>query len=53
MLDYYHKLDKGLLPKVRTQYVGFLRGGSKTELRTFERLTTPTADQQGRRLQLD
>lgn len=52
-LLYYHKLDEDLLPKIRTQYVGLLRAGFETELRTMERLTNPTADQQGRKLQLD
>jgi hypothetical protein len=52
-LLYYHKLDADLLPKIRTQYVGTLQGGFETELRTLEKLTAPTPDQQGRQLQLD
>lgn len=52
-LIYYHKLDADLLPKIRTQYVGRLRSGYETELRTLERLTSTTAEQQGRKLQLD
>jgi FtsZ-binding cell division protein ZapB len=52
-LIYYHKLDEDLLPKIRTQYIGVLRSGYETELRTLERLPNPTADQQGRKLQLD
>lgn len=52
-LIYYHKLDEDLLPKLRTHYVGVLQGGYATELRTLEKLPTPTPDQQGRKLQLD
>jgi hypothetical protein len=52
-LVYYHKLDADLLPKVRTQYTGRLCAGFETELRTLERLASPTAEQQGRKLQLD
>lgn len=52
-LVYYHKLDMDLLPKIRTQYVGLLNGGFETELRTLERLSNPTGDQQARRLQLE
>jgi len=52
-LVYYHKLDVDLLPKIRTQYVGLLRGGFETEYRTLERLANPTGDQQGRRLELE
>jgi hypothetical protein len=52
-LIYYHKLDAGLFPTIRTHYVGILRGGYETELRTLERLPNPTAEQQGRKLQLD
>ena len=52
-LVYYHKLDEDLLPRIRTHYVGVLQSGFETELRTLERLASPTADQQGRKLQLD
>ncbi len=52
-LVYYHKLDVDLLPKLRTQYVGLLRGGFETEFRTLEGLANPTGDQQARRLQLE
>jgi hypothetical protein len=52
-LVYHHKLDAGLLAKLRTHCVGVLRGGFETELRTLEGLSNPTADQQGRKLQLD
>jgi hypothetical protein len=52
-LVYYHKLDEDLLPKIRTQYVGVLRGGFETELRTLESLANPIAEQQGRKLQLE
>ena len=52
-LVYYQKLDVDLLPKIRTQYVGPLRGGFETEFRTLERLVDSTGDQQARRLQLE
>jgi hypothetical protein len=52
-LLYYHKLNAGLLPKIRTHYVGVLKGGYETELRTLERMANLTAEQQGRKLQLD
>jgi hypothetical protein len=52
-LVYYHKLDVDLLPKLRTQYVGPLRAGFETQLRTLEGLATPTPEQQGHKLQLD
>jgi len=52
-LIYYHKLDEDLLPKIRTQYVGVLRSGFETELRTLEHLGNATPAQQGRKLQLD
>ena len=52
-LIYYHKLNEDLLPKLRTHYVGPLRVGFETELRTLERLANTTADQEGRKLQLD
>ena len=42
-----------MLPKIRTQYVGLLRGGFETEFRTLERLANPTGDQQARRLELE
>jgi hypothetical protein len=52
-LVYYHKMDVDLLPKIRTQYVGLLRGGFETEFRTLELLVNPTGDQQARRLDLE
>lgn len=52
-LIYYHRLSEDLLPKLRTHYVGPLRVGFETELRTLERLANPTAEQEGRKLQLD
>lgn len=50
---YYHKLDVGLLPKLRTHYAGVLRSGYETQLRTLERLPNASAEQQGRKLQLE
>lgn len=52
-LIYYHKIGDDILPKLRTHYVGVLRGGCETELRTLEGLSTRTPEQEGRRLQLD
>lgn len=52
-LVYYHRLDAGMLPKIRTHYVGKLRAGFETELRALERTATPSAEQQGRMLLLD
>lgn len=52
-LIYYHKLNADLLPKIRTHYIGLLKGGYETELRTLERMANLSAAQQGRKLQLD
>jgi hypothetical protein len=52
-LVYYHRLDVDLLPKIRTQFVGPLRGRFETEFRTLERLANSTGDQHARRLQLE
>lgn len=52
-LVYYHRLDADLLPKLRTQYVGPLRTSLQTELAGLEKLKDRTADQDGRRLELE
>lgn len=52
-LVYYHKLDADLLPKIRSQYVGPVRIRYETELRTLERVQTPSADQTERRMTLE
>ncbi|MGK5084116.1 BREX-1 system adenine-specific DNA-methyltransferase PglX [Bdellovibrionota bacterium FG-1] len=52
-LVYYQLLDSDLLPKLRTQYVGPLRVSIQTELRSLETMTSRTAEQDARRLELD
>lgn len=52
-LVYYHRLDADLLPKLRTQYIGPLRAGIQTELGSIERMRERSADQDGRRLELE
>jgi hypothetical protein len=52
-LVYYHRLDRDLLPKLRTQYVGPLRTSLLTELGSLERLRERSADQDARRLDLE
>jgi len=51
-LVYCHKLDGDLLPKIRSQYIGTMRGGFQTELTTLEGLRELTAEQDSRKVQL-
>ncbi len=51
-LIYVHKLDEDLLPKIRTQYVGALRAGYETHLRTLEK-SNSTPEQQSQKLELE
>ena len=52
-LIYYHRLDADLLPKIRSQYIRDLRRGYETEQRTLRLMSSRTADQDARLLQLD
>lgn len=52
-LIYYHHLDADLLPKIRSQYIRDLRRGYETEQRTLRQMSSRTADQDARLLQLD
>lgn len=51
-LIYYHRLDKDLLPKLRSQYLGPLRSRFETELITLERSPLTTPEQAERKVQL-
>ena len=48
-LVYYHRLDRDLLPKLRSQYIGPLRSRFETELGGLERISDPTDEQNRRR----
>lgn len=52
-LVYYHRLDADLLPKVRAQYVGPLRGRLETELGGLEKVQDRSAEQDARRVELE
>lgn len=52
-LIYYHRLDADLLPKIRSQYIRDLRRGYETEQRTLRQVSSRTANQDARLLQLD
>lgn len=52
---YFHKLDRDLLPKIRTQYLGPLKQSWESELRTIEAVTESarTDRQDARRVELE
>ena len=52
LLLYYHKLDTGLLARLRAQYAAPLRQRHETELRTLESRALISPEQSARRLQL-
>jgi hypothetical protein len=52
-LVYAHRMDSGLLPRLRTQHVGPLRQRLELELADLERMGSRTGDQESRRAQLD